>query len=144
MEVSMSKGRSWSAAAVLVPAVIWSVLAASTKGGRIVEGECREAFGASLCTWAELSGSTVTAYGLDIPVKMVENAPTDGPMVWPPAVAASIPLPAEVRQATGFDHIQVNWEHHGHPPAAYLVPHLDLHLYATSSADVRAVDCVND
>src|SRR5579885_790159 len=41
---------------------------------------------------------------------------------------------------TGFDHISVDWNPHGHPPPKiYGVPHFDFHFYAITSAQQMAV-----
>ena len=34
-------------------------------------------------------------------------------MVFPPPLIAAVRLPAEVREATGFDHLGINWEASG-------------------------------
>jgi hypothetical protein len=52
-----------------------------------------------------------------------------------------LPLPKAVAAATGFDHVGVNWEPHGHPPALFMVPHFDFHFYTMDSAAVMAIDC---
>lgn len=107
---------------------------------QIVQGECRPVHGADVCTWGESSRNTLLAFGATVPVGAVENAPTDPPMVWPPVVAATIPLPEAVKSATGFDNLTVFWEAHGHPPGPYLVPHFDFHFNTIS---VGAIDCAD-
>jgi hypothetical protein len=111
--------------------------------GRLVRGECREVFGAPVCVWARVAGERVLAFGATVPFRVVAAAPADGEMAWPPPVAAIIPLPAEVRRATGFDHFQMSWEHHGHPPGPYLTPHFDFHFYTVTADRVRAIDCAD-
>lgn len=128
-------------AAGLIPA--GGVPAVSSPEGRLVRGECREVFGAPVCVWARVSGTRVLSFGATVPDRVVTAAPHDGEMVWPPPVAAIIPLPAEVRQGTGFDHFQISWEHHGHPPGPYLTPHFDFHFYTVPVEQVRAIDCAN-
>jgi hypothetical protein len=83
----------------------------------------------------------VLAFGATVPYRVVSDAPADGEMIWPPPVAAIIPLPDEVRRATGFDNLQISWEHHGHPPGPYLTPHFDFHFYTVKADRVRAIDC---
>jgi hypothetical protein len=85
----------------------------------------------------------VLAFGATVPYRMVAAAPAHGEMIWPPPVAAMIPLPVEVRQQTGFDHLQMSWEHHGHPPGPYLTPHFDFHFYTVTADRVRAIDCAD-
>jgi len=59
----------------------------------------------------------ITTIGATVPRAMVEGAPMAGPMVFPPVPDAVLMLPADVQAATGFNHLQVGWELHGHPPA---------------------------
>jgi hypothetical protein len=107
---------------------------------KLVQGECRQVEGASVCTWGTMSGDRVVAFGATIPVKVAENAPADMPMVWPPKAEATIPFPAEVKAATGFDNMNVFWEPHGHPPGPYLTPHFDVHF---NTMDVSKIDCAD-
>jgi len=107
---------------------------------QIVQGECRPVHGADVCVWGESSGNTLVAFGAMVPVGSIENAPADAPMVWPPVVAATIPLLEAVRSATGFDNLTVFWESHGHPPGPYLVPHFDFHF---NTVPVGAIDCAD-
>ncbi len=110
---------------------------------RLVRGECREVFGAPVCVWARIAGERVVAFGATVPFDVVAAAPAEGKMVWPPPVAAIIPLPEEVRRGTGFDHLEMSWEHHGHPPGPYLTPHFDFHFYTVTTDQVRAIDCAD-
>ena len=110
---------------------------------REVAGSCQSAFGSSICSWAQMSGSKVVALGATVPMAAIENTPADAPMVWPPVANAVISMPAEARAATGVDHLTVYWEHHGHPPTPFLTPHFDFHFYTISNADRLAIDCAN-
>jgi hypothetical protein len=110
---------------------------------QIVQGECRPLNGADVCVWGETSGATLTAFGATVPVAAAQNAPADVAMVWPPVEVATIPLPAAVKSATGFDNLKIYWEAHGHPPAPFLVPHFDFHFYNMAAADVNAIDCAD-
>lgn len=107
----------------------------------IVTGDCAAVNGADICTWGEMSGNTVVAFGATIPVAVAENAPDDAPMVWPPVADAVLHLPEAVTAATGFRSVTVYWEPHGHPPGPYLTPHFDFHFNAISDADLDAIDC---
>ncbi len=124
-------------------ALTGAALAPTRPEGRMVKGECRDVFGSPVCVWARVSGGKVLSWGATVPFQVVANAPADGKMLWPPATAAVIPLPAEVRQATGFDHFEMSWEHHGHPPGPYLTPHFDFHFYTVTADQVRAIDCAD-
>ena len=109
----------------------------------IVQGECHPVNGADTCVWGEISGNTLVAFGATVPIRSVENAPADAPMVWPPVAAAAIPLPEAVRSATGFENLTIYWEPHGHPPGPYLTPHFDFHFNAIPIANVGAIDCAD-
>jgi hypothetical protein len=107
----------------------------------VVQGECQTIFGGDVCTWGVRSGAGIAEFGATVPMTMVEQAPMDVPMVFPPVADAVIALPAEVVAATGFNHLAVNWELHGHPPALFLTPHFDFHFHTTTPEAVAAVDC---
>ena len=54
-----------------------------------------------------------------------------------------VDLPAEARESTGIDHLGINWEAHGHPPAIFMEPHFDFHFYSVSRDAVAAIDCAD-
>jgi len=112
-------------------------------GTRITQGECRPVHGADVCAWAEMSGSTLTSFGVTVPMQAIQNAPDEMPMVWPPVAAAIIPLPEIVRTSAGFDVLTIFWEAHGHPPGPFLAPHFDFHFYNISANAVAAIDCAD-
>lgn len=112
---------------------------------RLVEGECAEAYGANLCTWASLDDAdSVIEFGATVPLGTVADAPQEMEMAWPPVVTAILRMPAEVTAATGVDHLTVFWEPHGHPPGAYLTPHFDFHFYHISTSAREAIDCADE
>ncbi len=108
---------------------------------REVTGECGDAYGARVCTWARLAGDEVTEVGIVVPDALAEHVPADQPMVWPPKAAADVPFPDEVQRSTGIRHLTVYWEDHGHPPGPYLVPHFDFHFYFQTAAETASIDC---
>jgi hypothetical protein len=110
-------------------------------GIQTVEGDCGVLYGGEVCTWAALSGDQVVEFGATVPIQAIESAPLDLEMVFPPKPVAVIPLPQEVVGATGFNHLMVNWEPHGHPPALFAEPHFDFHFYTVDPAAVTAIDC---
>jgi len=114
----------------------------ATAGEQVVQGECRPVHGADVCAWDRMAGDTLVAFGLTIPMQVVDSAPMDAPMVWPPMAAATIPLSPAAR-AAGLDNVTVFWENHGHPPAPYLVPHFDFHVNTISAAALGAIDCAD-
>jgi hypothetical protein len=138
----MNRKPSLLAAVSLAVILVAAINPAIAQTGEVA-GSCQPAFGASICTWAKMSGSKVVSLGATVPLSAIENAPADGPMTWPPVAAAVIPMPARARAATGVDHLTVYWEHHGHPPTPYLTPHFDFHFYAISDSTRTAIDCTN-
>jgi hypothetical protein len=116
---------------------------AACGGPRTAAGACERVFDGEVCTWATVSGGAVTEFGATVPMATVESAPKGGAMTFPPVPNAIIPLPAEVAKTTGFDHLGVNWEAHGHPPALFLTPHFDFHFYTVGADRVQAIDCAD-
>jgi hypothetical protein len=110
---------------------------------RRIAGPCQPAYGASMCTWADASGSRIVSVGATVPLAAIENSPVNTQMVWPPVAAAVVALPAEARAATGIDHLTFYWEEHGHPPKPFLTPHYDFHFYTISDSARKAIDCAN-
>jgi len=57
-----------------------------------------------------------------------------------PDQSLTLALPAAAKR-TGFDHVYLNWNRHGHPPEPiYGAPHFDVHFYWVSEAARRSVD----
>jgi hypothetical protein len=110
----------------------------------VVGGECGDVYGAEVCTWAELEGDEIVRFGANVPMAAIENAPAEAEMLWPPAVAALVPLPSIVQEQLGVQSFKVYWEAHGHPPGPYLVPHFDFHFYTISPEETDAIDCSNE
>ena len=127
---------------VLALAALWGC----GKDSPVVEvrGECADAFQAQLCTWARTQGTSVVAVGLTIPTASIENAPDDQPMVWPPAMTATLRMPSVAHQTAGLTEITFFWEAHGHPPGPYLTPHFDFHFYTIPRAERSAIDCADE
>jgi hypothetical protein len=107
----------------------------------VLTGPCQDVYGGEVCAWGLRTDAGITAIGANVPLAMVEGAPMDLPMVFPPVPTAVLALPAEVAEATGFNHLQVGWELHGHPPGTFMTPHWDFHFYTTTPEATAAVDC---
>lgn len=88
-----------------------------------------------------MKGATAVSFGATVPLKSIESAPADAPMVWPPVAAATIPVPVALTAATAIETVTVYWEPHGHPPGPYLTPHFDFHFNLLSQAALDAIDC---
>ncbi|HSM60318.1 MAG TPA: hypothetical protein VK849_05950 [Longimicrobiales bacterium] len=102
---------------------------------------CSHVMGSEVCTWVRMSGDTVLELGASVPLALIEGAPADAPMLWPPDQLGVVLLPDQARRALGLDHLGINWEAHGHPPPPFMTPHFDFHFYNTSQGRVQAIDC---
>jgi hypothetical protein len=140
--MSSWQGRLGSALAIAAVGAA-AVGMSGPSGRRVTQGECRDVNGSPVCAWAELSGNTLSSFGVDFPIEAIQNAPNDAPMVWPPVAAATIPLPDVVRTSVGFDNVTIYWEPHGHPPGPFLTPHFDFHFNSVTTADLAAIDCAD-
>jgi hypothetical protein len=90
-----------------------------------------------------VEGKSVVELGADVPLSLIESVPANAEIVWPPRALASVPMPEEARTALGIDHMAINWEAHGHPPATFLAPHFDFHFYSISQGEVGEIDCAD-
>lgn len=133
----------WPGPSPLLVAVLVAACAGRTPEIAELRGECGTVYGAEICTWGEQAGGQVVGFGATIPVALVDNAPEDIHMQWPPVADAVLALPAEVQAATGFSHLTIFWEAHGHPPGPYLTPHFDFHFYRIAPAAMEAIDCTD-
>ena len=129
-----------SVAGVAVVSLI--ALAACAADSPVVEasGECADAHGSELCTWATTQGEATVEAGATVALASIENARPDAPQAWPPAQLATVALPAG---AGGFDHLTMFWEPMGHPPQVYLMPHFDFHFYLITADRRLAIDCAD-
>lgn len=128
---------------VLVPLALTSCVAADAQP-RLVEGGCEEVYQGEVCTWTRVAENEVVDLGATVPLSVIENAPPDAEMVFPPKVSAMIPLPAEAREATGLQWLTIYWEPHGHPPGPYMYPHFDFHFYNVPRSAISAIDCADE
>jgi hypothetical protein len=108
------------------------------------ESACTPVLGTTVCTWVVLDEGRATELGATIPMALIEGVPTDVEMVWPPRELVSVSFPEAARRALGIDHLGVNWEAHGHPPAAFVTQHFDFHFYNLTPEQVAAIDCSNE
>ena len=120
------------------------VAAAGSDDTRVTSSSCATVMGSEVCTWMVTEHGSPTQLGATIPMALIESVPVDVEMVWPPRELGSVPLPAEAREALGIDHLGLNWEAHGHPPASFMTQHFDFHFYNITSAAVDAIDCVDE
>lgn len=102
---------------------------------------CSVVLESEVCAWVTMDGSRAVEVGATIPMALIEAVPLDAEMTWPPRALAAIDLPAEAQKALGIDHLTINWEAHGHPPATFMAPHFDFHFYSVTSEAVEAIDC---
>lgn len=112
-----------------------------------LKGDCADAFGGQVCTWAKTQGKNVVEVGALVPIASIANAPAGSPeskMEFPPVALAKLDLPEPARQSSGLTQLTMYWEAMGHPPGPYLTPHFDFHFYySTPATDVAALDCAD-
>ncbi len=120
-------------------------LAACAADEPVVEasGECADANGAELCTWASTQGDAMIEEGVTVPLASIADASPDAPPSWPPAPLAAPSMPGSEAGPSGFDHLTMLWEPMGHPPKPYLVPHFDFHFYLIPTERRLAIDCTD-
>ena len=124
----------------LGPVLIALSIGACAGPKEAMEVTCADVFKGHVCTWAKTRDTSLVEAGATVPIATIENAPADQPMVWPPAAAAVIDMPASGSQS-GFTQLTMFWENGGHPPASFLTPHFDFHFYTVSAAERTAMDC---
>jgi len=135
--------RSMLLTSVAAAALTVSLAAFASHAEHTVHGECQSVYDGDVCTWGTMAGDRIVDFGATVPLATVENAPAEAPMVFPPQFVGVVALPAEIAAATGFNHVGVNWEPHGHPPALFLTPHFDFHFYTIAPEQVAQIDCVD-
>ena len=112
----------------------------------VIQGTPTPYFGAMVATWSDLEHEEI---GFSLPLAAIQAAPTTlppgaNPEIPDPAHSVRLELPAEVKSATFLDHIQVDYNPVGHPPApVYTLPHFDIHFYGITSAEQDAIDCTD-
>ena len=129
----------------ITPVLLVSIVAACSTETPIAEvkGSCADVYGSQVCTWAKTQGDNLLEVGAAVPIASIENSPTEVPMVWPPVAVAVLDVPETARQKSGLTQFTMYWEAGGHPPATFLTPHFDFHLYTVASAERSAIDCVD-
>lgn len=104
---------------------------------------CSTVLDSEVCAWITMDGDRAVELGLTVPIALVEAVAMDAPMTWPPEELAGIELPAKAKEVLGLQRLGINWEAHGHPPATFMTPHFDFHIYNITSDQVGAIDCAD-
>lgn len=113
------------------------------EGRKTVDETCSPLYGSSVCTSYKMQAGKITELSLRVPIAMIEQAPANVPMMWPPKPDLVVPFAPTVQQQTGFTFADIYWNPHGHGPAAYLTPHFDFHFYFAPQGKIEEVDCKN-
>lgn len=108
---------------------------------KAANASCSPLYGASICTSYRMQAGKITELSLRVPIAMIEQAPANAPMIWPPKPDLAIPFAPVVAEQTGFTFADIYWNPHGHPPAAYATSHFDFHFYFAPQTKIEAVDC---
>lgn len=86
-----------------------------------------------------MQGAEVTEVGLTLPMSVVQKPPAN-PGPGPCGAVAVLAFPKVVEETTYFNHFELQWNPHGHPPACcFGVPHFDFHFYGVPVDAVRKV-----
>lgn len=84
-----------------------------------------------------------TAVGVRMTASSLDGLPETAappPAPPPPGAMVMVDFPDEA-SATVFDHVMIDWNALGHPPAGVFdKPHFDVHFYMTDMASVMAID----
>jgi hypothetical protein len=130
-------------AVVAIPTILAAVAmaAVNSTASRSTAQSCTTVLDTEVCTWVVTENAKVIELGATIPMALVESVPADAEMVWPPQELGAVPFPAAAREDLGVDHLGLNWEAHGHPPATFSTPHFDFHFYNVDQEAIGAIDC---
>jgi hypothetical protein len=132
------------AAAVTLVLTAGALAAFMPRGAPSTTRTCTMVLESEVCAWVTLDGDRPLELGATIPIALIESVPLDAEMTWPPRQLGTLELPTEARTALGIDHLAINWEAHGHPPATFLAPHFDFHFYSITREAVAAIDCADE
>jgi hypothetical protein len=89
--------------------------------------------------WADQAGA-IRAFGVELSRDALDGLPPEsnpegGTLEW----HYDLELPKGA-PSTGFDHVMINWNPHGHvPPGVYTVPHFDFHFFLIDRARQRTI-----
>ena len=106
-----------------------------------VKGDQKSLFGAEVTTWtkSDQTSGKLTEVGFTLPFAAVEKAPESGA-----PTSLQLTFPSNVTSTTFIDHLSLDYSPSGHEPAGiYDLPHFDMHFYAMSPEEVKAIDCNN-
>lgn len=81
-------------------------------------------------TYIAFGSHGVATLGVKLTTSALDGLPTSDAM-W------TLPLPATVPGP--WDHVMLNWNAQGHPPAMYQVPHFDFHFYIINESQQAAI-----
>jgi len=143
LRVAVCKAMCIGAGMAIVPALAAGAPANSdthANSGAAAE-QCGTLFSAKVCTSYKMDAGKVTEFSLHVPLAMLDGAPTSDPMVWPPKTDLIVPFADAVKDQTGFTFSNIYWNPMGHPPAAYMTPHLDFHFYFVPQDALQSFDC---
>jgi hypothetical protein len=122
--------------AILLYLLVFSLIALSSttvhasRAAHIVRGQSTQVCGAPVSTWAEVGPNhRVLAVGVTVPLCIAQNPPAK-PGKGPVGAVAVLRFPKVVQETTFFNHFEMQWNPHGHPPACcFGLPHFDFHFY---------------
>lgn len=138
---SRSMIRSFSYLVLAMATAVAFSGSAQAQSKNAVEEPCGSLFGSKVCTSYQMRNGKITQVILRVPIAAIQDAPPNPAMVWPPHPDLDVSFAPVVQEQTGFTFASIWWEAHGHPPAAFMVPHFDLHFYFSPKQKVAKIDC---
>ena len=130
--------------AIIAALAMLGLTYASAGAPLAISPSCGLVLDAEVCVSAIMDGTSVRELSVTVPLRLIEAAPAEVEMSWPPEELAAIALPDDVRAALGIDHLGINWEAHGHPPGPFLTPHFDFHFYNVGRDELATLDCTDE
>ena len=124
-----------------VAAVVAFAGSAGAESKKVAADSCGSVFGTHVCTSYQMRAGKVISFSLRVPVAMIEHAPANVAMVWPPKAELNVRFAPVVEKQTGFTYANIYWNAHGHGPANYMVPHFDFHFYFVPERQVATINC---
>ena len=140
--VTPSAAPSATTAPTAAPTTSAAPSAAASPSARVM-GESKPVFGANATLYAVPAGTGYEELGFELPHASVDAASTAD--TTKPAIITTLRFSEEVRKATFVDHLDIDYNPHGHDPAGiYGVPHYDFHFYGITPEEKLAIDCKDE
>jgi hypothetical protein len=119
------------ASVIVVAGAVLVVGCSDSSNDETVFGASVQVGGGTARTYVVSSGGEPVEMGIRLSELSITGLPAVGTVFL-------IPLPVQAAVAP-YQHMTLNWNPAGHPPAAFSVPHFDAHFYIISEAERHAI-----